>query len=247
MRPLLLAALFSSVAASAFAQAHDLTSPQPSTVSANHPNAAVTKTPVEVEAARITAYQRSLGLNVGATTPVASPDTRPHRQASSTQFPSAQAPLAPNGLQPMSLYTARAGGGVHTVIKQDTLYNISKRYGVTVEAIKHANQLPGSRIQLGQKLIIPVQKQAALTTSSSVVTVTEPVAATPNRDTQLALDPGQGRIMAYAVASGDTLAAISRRTCVPEARLISENALINPDALSPGHMLTLPTDHCLAQ
>lgn len=243
MRPLLLAALFSSIAASAFAQAHDLPSASAKTVTAKHPGqvpaSTAPKTAVQIEADRITAFQRAQGHNNTASAPAV--------VLQQSQGPSAQTPLAPNGLQPMSIYTARAGGGVHTVIKKDTLYNISKRYGVTVEAIKYVNQLPGSRIQLGQNLIIPVQKQAALTTSSSVVTVTEPVAATPNSDTQLALDPGQGRIMAYAVASGDTLAAISRRTCVPEARLISENALTNPDALSPGLMLTLPTDHCLAQ
>lgn len=241
MRTLLLAALFSSVAASAFAQAHDLPTPQVSTVSANHPSAAVTKTPVEIEADRIAAYQRALGLNSPASTPAVSPDASPQIQA-----PSAQTPLAPNGLQPMSLYSARTGGGVHTVIKKDTLYNISKRYGVTVEAIKQANQLSASRIQLGQNLIIPVQKQAILAAPSIVVTVTEPVVASPSTDTQLAADPGDGRLTAYAVASGDTLAAISRRTCVPEARLISENALTNPEALSPGLMLALPSDHCLA-
>lgn len=240
MRTLLLAALFSSVAVSAFAQAHDLPSPQVSTVSANHPSAAVTKTPVEIEADRIAAYQRALSLNSPASTSAVSPDASPQNQS-----PSAQTPLAPNGLQPMSLYTARAGGSVHTVVKTDTLYNISKRYGVTVEAIMHANQLLGSRIQLGQNLTIPVQKQTVLAAPSSVVTVTEAVAASPNTDTQLAADPGDGRLTAYAVASGDTLAAISRRTCVTEARLISDNALTNPDALSPGLMLALPSDHCL--
>lgn len=244
MRQLFLVVLFSSVAASAFAQAHDLPSPAAKTVSAKHPGQVSASTPpktaVQIEADRITSFQRAQRHNN-----LASAGTN-QSQPPLTQ-PSAQAPLAPNGLQPMTLYTTQASGAVHTVIKKDTLYNISKRYGVTVEAIKHVNQLQGSHIQLGQNLVIPAQQHAALDSPSNLVTITEPVTVTPNGDTQVAIDPGQGRLTAYAVASGDTLAAISRRTCVPEARLISDNALTNPDTLSPGHMLALPADHCLAK
>jgi LysM repeat protein len=42
----------------------------------------------------------------------------------------------------------------HIVDKGDTLYNISKRYGITVAKIKELNQLASDNITLGQKLII---------------------------------------------------------------------------------------------
>jgi LysM repeat protein len=235
MRSLLLATLFSSVTASAFAQAHDLPSPDRRAVPANHPSTAAAKTPVQIEADRVAAYQRVLGLNVS----VATPDATTTAQTLNTQ-----APLAPNGLQPMSVYSARATGGMHTVAKNDTLYNISKRYGVTIVAIKQANQLPDSRIQLGQSLVIPMQKQAAHETFSKLVTVIEPVVQVQKDDTQLAADT---RPKSYAVASGDTLAAISRRTCVSQQRLITDNSLTDPDRLRPGQMLALPSDHCLAK
>jgi LysM repeat protein len=238
MRSLLLAALFSSVAVSAFAQAHDLPSPDRRAVPANHPGEVKAKTPVQIEADRVAAYQRVLGLEIG--TPAASATT-------ATQAPSAQAPLAPSGLQPVSVYSARTAGGLHTVVKKDTLYNISKRYGVTLDALKQANQLPDSRIQLGQNLVIPMQKQAAQETSSVPVTVIEPVALAPNDATRLAADTGRGRLKAYAVASGDTLAAISRRTCVSQQRLIGDNSLTDPNALRPGQVLALPSDHCLTK
>lgn len=43
----------------------------------------------------------------------------------------------------------------HTVRKGDTLYSISRQYGVSVEAIRQANNLAGNIISVGQKLKIP--------------------------------------------------------------------------------------------
>lgn len=43
----------------------------------------------------------------------------------------------------------------HTVKKGDTLYSLSRRYGSTVSAIQKANNISGTNIRLGQKLVIP--------------------------------------------------------------------------------------------
>lgn len=43
----------------------------------------------------------------------------------------------------------------HTVVKGDTLWALSQKYGVTVAAIKTANKLTTDMISIGQKLIIP--------------------------------------------------------------------------------------------
>ncbi|MFQ5446155.1 MAG: glucosaminidase domain-containing protein [Saprospiraceae bacterium] len=48
--------------------------------------------------------------------------------------------------------TAPAGAVYHTVIKGDTLYGLSKRYGTTVEAIQRLNNLTGTTISIGQVL-----------------------------------------------------------------------------------------------
>ncbi len=42
----------------------------------------------------------------------------------------------------------------HVVVKGDTLYNICKRYNVTVDQLKEWNKLENINIQLGQKLQI---------------------------------------------------------------------------------------------
>lgn len=247
MRQLLLVAIISSLATSALAQSHDLPSPDASTVYAKHPGHVVAqntgKTELQKEAERVSAYQQAMGNDkVQAPTGYSTPTPLLPQ--------SVQAPLAPNGLQPMKLYETPASGAVHTVIKGDTLYNISKRYSVSLSELQRANQLPGSGIQLGQSLLIPVRQQASLNTSTSrlrKIIEPVPVEAKPDAETQLAAEPEQPKLQIYAVAPKDTLSAIARRTCVPTKQLIATNRLTNPDALRPGQRLTLPDGHCLTQ
>ena len=53
---------------------------------------------------------------------------------------------------------AASNSGVHKVRTGETLYSISRKYGVTVVALKRANDLHGSRIRPGQKLAIPTSR-----------------------------------------------------------------------------------------
>lgn len=43
---------------------------------------------------------------------------------------------------------------LHTVVTGDTLYNISKRFGLTVDELKALNNMPDNNIKIGQKLIV---------------------------------------------------------------------------------------------
>ena len=54
----------------------------------------------------------------------------------------------------------------HTVRSGESLYLIAEHYGVTVNAIKNANNLSGNSIKPGQKLTIP-KKSASKNTSRS--------------------------------------------------------------------------------
>ena len=45
----------------------------------------------------------------------------------------------------------------HTVVKGDTLYGLSRRYGVSVSAIQRANKLSGTNIRIGATLLIPAK------------------------------------------------------------------------------------------
>jgi nucleoid-associated protein YgaU len=50
-----------------------------------------------------------------------------------------------------------ATGGQHMIQKGDTLWGISRRYGVTVEAIQQANGLTSTNIREGKTLVIPAR------------------------------------------------------------------------------------------
>lgn len=46
----------------------------------------------------------------------------------------------------------------HTVTRGDTLYGIARRYGVSADAIRGANELEGDIVRLGQTLVIPEEE-----------------------------------------------------------------------------------------
>jgi len=146
--------------------------------------------------------------------------------------------------KPLTSYLAPAATTAHTVIKGDTLYNISKRYAVTVSELQTANNLTGDAIGLGQVLNIP-----SATTIISENTWVQPVTmastsapVTLVRNVEPIISPTSG---VYAVLPKDTLYSISRRACVKVADLISVNGISNPNALQPGQRLTMPQGHCL--
>jgi len=83
---------------------------------------------------------------------------------------------------------------LHTVKKGDTLYSLSKRYGVTVEQIKELNKLPDNRLSINQKLKIKLiaepggsqQTQVAAPPSEAA-----PVPPTGNENLPSAARPAQ--------------------------------------------------------
>lgn len=60
-----------------------------------------------------------------------------------------------NGGGGASSQASSGGSNSHTVVKGDTLFNISRRYGTTVGAIQSANGINGDLIRLGERLVIP--------------------------------------------------------------------------------------------
>jgi LysM repeat protein len=142
----------------------------------------------------------------------------------------------------------------HYVVKGDTLYNIAKRNGTSVTAIKTANGLTDNTIGLGQTLIVPSasrvvnvqpyqQYTAPVTTVSSVI-AQEPVQSGSRPTLVRNVEPIPSSSI-YAVLPKDTLYSISQRACVSVADIRSVNGNIDPQTLQPGQRLTLPGGHCL--
>ncbi|MBN1545536.1 MAG: LysM peptidoglycan-binding domain-containing protein [Syntrophaceae bacterium] len=97
----------------------------------------------------------------------------------------------------------------YRVKEGDTLYEIAKKYGVSVAALKEANHLKGSMLQLKQVLVIPDSKSKSNKIKK---------AATSSSANKKA-------VVYYTVRKGDTLSKISRRQGISIAELKAMNQL----------------------
>ncbi|MCI0431609.1 MAG: LysM peptidoglycan-binding domain-containing protein, partial [Rhodospirillales bacterium] len=132
--------------------------------------------------------------------------------AEQANYPSQSAPQA----EPAVLRTSKVSGRRIKVAKGDTLSILARRYGVSVEAIMSANNLPDGRLNIGQELIMPG------------------VAA--GRVAEAAPSSAQST---YKVQKGDTPHDIAEKLGVDEKALIERNNL-NPNNLRIGQVLVIP-------
>lgn len=111
---------------------------------------------------------------------------------------------------------------VYTVASGDTLAAIAARFGVSQEAIVRLNGLADpNALALGQQLKIPGTQPASTEGSSTT--------GTP------------GETSTYVVQAGDTMAAIARRFGTTVAELAQLNNITNPDRISVGQKLIVPS------
>jgi LysM repeat protein len=108
---------------------------------------------------------------------------------------------------------------VYPVQPGDTLYRISLRFGVSVQALRQANGITGNLIFAGQQLVIPVGSAPSSPTGGS--TTGSPTAGT------------------YTVQRGDTLWRIATRNSLTVAALKSANGL-RSDLIYVGQVLIIP-------
>lgn len=127
--------------------------------------------------------------------------------AQAEQFSTALANLPDNERVPYSRYQVRPG---------DTLSQIARHHGSSVEALRQTNSLTGNLINVGQTLIVPQGSSTPLV-----------AAATPAAK------------RTYTVQSGDSLYSIARRFGVQVKQLKAWNGV--DTLLKPGQQLTLQT------
>jgi LysM repeat protein len=113
---------------------------------------------------------------------------------------------------------APAPSATHTVAKGDSLWSISRKYGVTVAELAAANKLsPSATLRLDQQLTVPAKASAP----SAAVSAASDAANT------------------YEVKAGDTLGAIARKQGTTVAALRTANNL-SGDMLRVGQKLVIP-------
>ncbi len=163
--------------------------------------------------------------------------------------------------QPMRPTYASNIAGQHNVSKGDTLYNISKRYGVKLNDLKAVNGLSNNTISIGQALAIPGQGAQQIPSSYAAPRSMSPYSPPPAQRAYTAPAQSMAPVGAqssnhvpassmtapaiYAVLPGDTINSIASRACVSPAQVVATNGLAAQGEVYPGQRLALPSGHCL--
>lgn len=162
------------------------------------------------------------------------------------------------------IYVAPSDSNYYTVKSGDSLWSISKKYGITVDEIKQANNLSSNLLSVGQNLIIPglnekpsggdyvVKKGDTLYSIANKYNTTVDNLKSINKLTTDALAIGQSIKLpgstptekpsgdTYTVKSGDTLykIAMSNKTTVDKLKELNN---LSSNNLSIGQVLKLPS------
>lgn len=112
---------------------------------------------------------------------------------------------------------------LYIVKSGETLLGIANRNGVTVSALRSANNITGDLIHVGDELVIP---------DCDAESVTPTPGSSPT--------PVPSGFESYTVQSGDTLFSIAQRNGTTVQAIVDANDLSNPNALSIGDVLLIP-------
>lgn len=154
-------------------------------------------------------------------------------------------PVVPKPIVPNTVAPSQPMPGIHKVQDQESLYSISKLYGIDVEAIKKANNLNTNTVTKGQRLIIPVKGASLPTTSSTTPPPTKPTTK-PTTESAAAVPipvtpekPKNGQPSIHEVKEKETLYSISRlyKTSVDDIKKANN---LNSNDLRKGQKLTIP-------
>lgn len=112
-------------------------------------------------------------------------------------------------------------GTIYTVEKGDSIYKISKKFGVSMQCIREANSLYSDKLLVGQKLTIPASCEKTQPSGCANLSV-------------------EGEKL-YVVVSGDNISTIAKKFGVKSSDIIRVNNLQNPDKLKVGQQLKIPS------
>lgn len=99
----------------------------------------------------------------------------------------------------------------YTVVKNDTLWGLSKKYGVSVSDLKKANGVSGHLIYVGQKLQIPAKSTKAVKAAKATKTTSASIVDTTSTT--------------HTVVKGDTLWSLAKKYGVSVKALMKANNL----------------------
>jgi membrane-bound lytic murein transglycosylase D len=140
-----------------------------------------------------------------------------------------------------------AEGSVYTVRGGDTMWDIARAFGTSVEALRRVNYIErGTRIYVGQRLKLPSDSRnlekkntpsGGGSTSSYAAADSEPAGEETADANQAATAIGQSRT--YTVRSGDTVWDIARKFGTTTTALRTLNGLSRTSRIQPGQVLVV--------
>ena len=133
---------------------------------------------------------------------------------------------------------------IHEVQKGETLYSISKKYGVSVADVQSANGLSDNGIKVGQKIKIPDGKTSeaapSVSVKTSAATTSAPVAAKPTSNPASTTKAATSSDESYIVQKGETWFDISKKYGITVADLQKLNGVGSDAALIVGQKIKVP-------
>ena len=140
------------------------------------------------------------------------------------------AKVEPPKVEPeMTIYVVQSG---------DYLAKISKKFNVTIAAIKRANGLTSDVVRVGQKLKIPGKFDVSAAAASAQA---KPAVGCVKAKAAAVAAPYTGATKEYVVKSGDTLGAIAYGNGITIRQLKELNGLTN-DVVRVGQKLKIPAE-----
>ena len=123
----------------------------------------------------------------------------------------------------------------YTVERGDSLWSISKKYGLTVAELAKANSISaGTAIRPGRKLIIPGKPGAAKEA------VAPAAMSLPAEKTAMPARPTNGESVKHTVLVGESLGVIARKYQVSVGELAAANNITDPSRVRAGQQLVIP-------
>ncbi len=129
--------------------------------------------------------------------------------------------------------TATPAALVHVVQQGEVLLEIANRYGVSVEAIRQANNLTDDFLRVGQELIIPLP--------TPTPTDATPSPEAPQATTTPTPEPtATPAVIIHVVQEGEILGTIARRYGVTVDDILALNPGLDPRRLRIGQEIKVP-------
>ncbi len=125
----------------------------------------------------------------------------------------------------------------HSINRGESLGGIARRYGTTINALREANNLSGTKIVAGKSLIIPLHETTRGQSITRVTPKTKSAAVETNDSSSSSSDNSIGEPYVYIVAMGDSLWKIANRNNTTVKRLFEINGRSADQPLQPGETI----------